>query len=53
MVAKTIAEQLNDDKRQYYKPGPRAQNEPNAEPSAITAASAMIGPAMQAITMSK
>jgi hypothetical protein len=32
---------------------PQVQNEPNAEPSAITAASAMIGPTMAAMTMSK
>jgi hypothetical protein len=32
---------------------PQAQNEPNTEPSPITAARAMIGPIIAAITMSK
>ena len=50
---KTIADQLNDGKSHYRNPGPQVQNEPNTEPSAITAASAIIGPTMTAITMSK
>jgi hypothetical protein len=37
----------------YRKSGPQAQNEPMAEPSTITAASAMIGPTIAAMTMSK
>jgi len=49
----TIADQLNDGKSHYQKLSPQAQNEPNAEPSAITAASAMIGPTMAVITISK
>ncbi len=52
-VRETITDRLNDDKHDYPKPGSHAQNEPNAEPSAITAARAMIGPTMAAMTMSK
>ena len=37
----------------YHKLGRQPQNEPNAEPSAITAASAKIGPTIAAMTMSK
>ena len=43
----------DDDKRHYHKLGLQAQNEPNAEPRAITAARAMTGPTIAAMTMSK
>ena len=51
----TITDRLNDDddKRHYHKLGLQAQNEPNAEPSAITAVRAMTGPTIAAMTMSK
>jgi hypothetical protein len=40
-------------KNHNHNHGPQAQNEPNTEPSPITAARAMTGPIIAAITMSK
>jgi hypothetical protein len=48
-----VAEELICRKNHNHNHGPQAQNEPNIEPSAITAARAMIGPIIAAITMSK
>jgi hypothetical protein len=47
----TIADRLNDGKHHNHELGPQLQNEPNTEPSTITAASAITGPTMAVITM--
>ena len=54
MTAPPLRQRKNDDdRRHYHKLGLQAQNEPNAEPRAITAARAMTGPTIAAMTMSK